>query len=190
MAFFDKLSKKIINVGQDVSQSTKNLADVVKLNNHISDYEKQIVDLYTIIGKAYYENHKEDLEAEELQHIQAINALRTQIKDLQEKVKELKGVVKCPQCSADVKKEAQFCSNCGYRMVVASTELHCSNCGAVVSEDIVFCSNCGTRIERDATTNTVVEVENVVPKRSCPSCNNIVADDDMFCPECGTKIDA
>lgn len=190
MAFFDKLSKKIINVGQDVSQSTKNLADVVKLNNHISDYEKQIVDLYTIIGKAYYENHKEDLEAEELQHIQAINALRTQIKDLQEKVKELKGVVKCPQCSADVKKEAQFCSNCGYRMVVASTELHCSNCGAVVSEDSVFCSNCGTRIERDATTNTVVEVENVVPKRSCPSCNNIVSDDDMFCPECGTKIDA
>ena len=190
MAFFDKLSKKIINVGQDVSQSTKNLADVVKLNNHISDYEKQIVDLYTIIGKSYYENHKEDLEAEELQHIQAINALRTQIKDLQDKVKELKGVVKCPQCSADVKKEAQFCSNCGYRMVVASTEVHCSNCGTIVSEDSVFCSNCGTRIERDATSNPVVEVENVVPKRSCPSCNNIVAVDDMFCPECGTKIDA
>ena len=189
MAFFDKLSKKIINVGQDVSQSTKNLADIVKLNNHITDYEKQIADLYTTIGKVYYENHKNDLEAEELQHIQAINALHTQINDLQEKVKGLKGVVKCPQCGFDVKREAQFCSNCGYRLVVATTEIHCANCGSVVSEDSVFCSNCGTRVERE-TTSAVVEVDNVVPQRSCPSCNNIVAADDMFCPECGTKIDA
>ena len=46
MSFLDQIGKKISDVGQGVAQSTKNFADVTKLNGMISDEEKKIAVLY------------------------------------------------------------------------------------------------------------------------------------------------
>ena len=64
MAFFDDLGKRISNAGQGVAQSTKNFANITKLNSMITEEEKKVDGLFLQIGKMYYENnalHPEDL---------------------------------------------------------------------------------------------------------------------------------
>lgn len=187
MAFFETLGGKIINAGQSIAQSTKNFADVTKLNSAVSDYEKQIMDLYTIVGKAYYERHKDDANAEERQRIMAINSLFKQIDDLKQQVKEIEGFTKCPNCGGDVPRDALFCNNCGSKIVKETAGRHCSNCGMPIAADSMFCAHCGTKVEQEA-----AKVENTeVPageQKFCPVCHATLTDEDVFCSGCGTPV--
>lgn len=187
MAFFETLGGKIINAGQSIAQSTKNFADVTKLNSAVSDYEKQIMDLYTIVGKAYYERHKNDANAEERQRIMAINSLFQQIDGLKQQIKGIEGLTKCPNCGGDVPRDALFCNNCGSKIVKETAGRHCPNCGMPLAVDSMFCAHCGTKVEQmeEKTEN------NGVPealKKTCPVCHAVLTDEDAFCSECGTPV--
>ncbi|MBR1495084.1 MAG: zinc ribbon domain-containing protein [Acidaminococcaceae bacterium] len=187
MAFFETLGGKIINAGQSIAQSTKNFADVTKLNSAASDYEKQIMDLYTIIGKAYYERHKNDANAEEQQRIMAINSLFRQIEDLKRQVKEIEGLTKCPNCGGDVPRDALFCNNCGCKIVKETAGRHCSNCGMPIAADSMFCAHCGTKVEQEAANVANAEVP-AGSQKLCPVCHAVLTDEDVFCSECGTPV--
>lgn len=157
MAFFEQLGKRLTDAGQNVAQQTKNLADVTQLNSAISDREKKISQLYLNIGQLYYEEHKGDSTAEHQEIIGEINALYAEIAQNREKIKQIKGVVKCPKCGADVLLNATFCSVCGTKvaqenlMTAADGEIggvrHCPKCHAVVAADDLFCNNCGTKMD-------------------------------------------
>ena len=187
MAFFEALGGKIINAGQSIAQSTKNFADVTKLNSTVSDLEKQIMDMYTIIGKAYYEQHKNDANAEERQRIMAVNALFQQIDGIKRQIKEIEGLTKCPNCGADVPRDALFCNNCGSKIVKESTGRRCTNCGMPLVTDSVFCAHCGTKVEQEE-----IKAENVGAagdnQKHCPICNAILSDEDAFCSGCGNPV--
>ena len=92
MDFFEKLGKRISDMGSAVAQNTKNLADTASLQKANSDNKKKIEQLYAAIGKAYYENHKNDSTAEEAAAMAEITALLAQIEENDEKIKQLKGV--------------------------------------------------------------------------------------------------
>ena len=187
MAFFETLGGKIINAGQSIAQSTKNFADVTKLNSTVSDYEKQIMDLYTIVGKAYYDRHKDDANAVERQRIMAINSLFQQIDGLKQQIKEIEGLTKCPNCGGDVPRDALFCNNCGSKIVKETSGRHCSNCGMPIAADSMFCAHCGSRVEQEA-----AKVENTeIPageQKFCPVCHATITDEDVFCSGCGTPV--
>ena len=147
MAFFDKVVKK-----------TQDLTDISRLNSQTSAAEKRIAELYSVIGLAYYENHKDDSEAESIQVISEINQLYAQIEAVQSEIKKIKGFGKCPQCGADVPQGALFCSSCGYKMEVAVVEKRfCTSCGAQLAADSLFCTNCGTPVA--GTVNAAPPVE-------------------------------
>ena len=55
----------------------------------------------------------------------------------------------CPECGAELKKNARHCSKCG--TVVQSK---CKNCGTILDADDAFCPDCGTK-----TTNEVAELK-------------------------------
>lgn len=159
MAFFEQLGKRLTDTGQNVARQTKNLADVTQLNSAISEKEKQISQLFLSIGKSYYEKHMHDSSAEEHALIEEVNALFAEISQNQEKIKQIKGIVKCPNCGADVPLNAAFCSSCGAKAVhdavlsEAPAEdtgnvRQCPNCHAVVAEDDLFCNNCGTKMDK------------------------------------------
>ena len=116
MAFFEQLGKRLTDAGQNVAQQTKNLADVTQLNSAISDREKKISQLYLNIGQLYYEKHKGDSTAEHQEIIGEINALYAEIAQNREKIKQIKGVVKCSKCGADVPLNAAFCNACGTKI--------------------------------------------------------------------------
>lgn len=154
MAFFEQIGKRLTDAGQNVAQQTKDLADVTKLNTAISDKEKKISQLFLLVGQSYYERHKNDDTAEELEKIAEINAMYAEILTNREKIKQIKGVVKCESCGADVPLNATFCNACGTKVNRAeptkksSEEVCvCPNCQAIVEKGNLFCNHCGTKIE-------------------------------------------
>lgn len=153
MSFFEQLGKRITDAGQGVAQQTKNFADVTRLNSEISDKEKQIIQLYQSIGQRYYEQNKEAPAPEHQPDVAAIQALFAEIAQRKEEIKQIKGVVKCPNCGADVPAQAQFCNSCGAKMepaqpaeVPAGEVQTCPACGAVLGKDNMFCTHCGAKL--------------------------------------------
>lgn len=65
MAFFEQLGKHLTDAGQNVTQQTKNLAEITRLNSTISEKEKKISELYLKAGQSFYERHKSDTSATE-----------------------------------------------------------------------------------------------------------------------------
>lgn len=158
MSFFEQLGKRLSDAGQGVAQQTKNFADVTRLNGVISGKEKQIIQLYGAIGQAYYQRHRDDPAAEELEQIQAINALLREIDQCREEIKQIKGVAKCPSCGADVPLHSAFCSACGAKLPEQQPPEQtaeptpaagpvCPNCHAPLEEGAKFCIHCGARME-------------------------------------------
>lgn len=159
MAFFDDLGKKISQAGQTTMQKTREMADVARINSQISDEEKRINDMYLQIGKQYVELHASDCEEAFQGMIQTITDSENKIKEYKVQIQDIKGVIRCPKCGAEVPKGALFCSACGEKMqeeqpvqeeasaTEPAEEKKCSNCGAVLAEGAVFCSECGTKAE-------------------------------------------
>ncbi len=154
MAFLEQFGKKVSDVSGEVAQQTKKIADIARLNSLISENEKRIVQLYTVIGQLYYEKHMDDLMADELEKIKEISNLREEIKKQQEEIKQIKGIAKCANCGADVSIEAVFCNICGARMTqggqderaaVSEGEV-CPKCHSSVRAGNLFCSNCGFKL--------------------------------------------
>lgn len=156
MAFFEQLGKKLSDAGQGVAQQTKNLADVTRLNSAISDKEKAVSQLYLALGQAYYEGHRNDPSADERETIASINALFAEIAGCREEIKQIKGVVKCPNCGGDVPLSSAFCPSCGTKIVredeaapSAPDKRVCPACGAQVPAGNIFCTSCGTKLDGD-----------------------------------------
>lgn len=122
MAFFNDLGKKLSQAGQATVQKTKELADVAKVNSMISDEEKRINQAYTEIGKLYFEHHANDSEEMFTALIQSIHEANGKIADLKNQAAEIKGVVKCEKCGAEVAKNAAFCGACGNPMPANTTQ--------------------------------------------------------------------
>jgi Zn finger protein HypA/HybF involved in hydrogenase expression len=118
MAFFDDLSKKISQAGQSAVQKGKEVADLAKLNSLVSDEKKRINENYLQIGKIYVELHDSSHGADFDNLINAIHESESKIKEYQQQIKDIKGVVKCEKCGAEVASNAAFCSSCGAPMPV------------------------------------------------------------------------
>lgn len=120
MAFFNDLGKKLSQAGQTTMQKTKELADIAKLNSMIADEEKRINHAYTDIGKLYFEHHAKDNDEMFSSSIQSINEANEKIVNLKNQTAEIKGIVKCEKCGAEVAKNAAFCGACGNPMPVTA----------------------------------------------------------------------
>lgn len=162
MALFNSIGKKLTNAGQNVAQQTKSFTETAKLNSQISTWEKKISELFLALGRACYERHRDDADAENRSLIEQINNLYAQIAEAQEQIKQIKGIEKCPQCGADMPKDALFCSACGARMKPAVQQVRfCIKCGAQLEPGTIFCTSCGTKVVEDTSDDTVTNDESV-----------------------------
>lgn len=123
MAFFEQLGKKLSSAGQSVVQQTKNFTETTRLNSSVSEAEKKIESLYSALGKAYYDNHKDDASAEGRGVIEEITAAFAQIDEIKEQINQIKTANKCPNCGAEISAESAFCKNCGAKLNVENTEV-------------------------------------------------------------------
>lgn len=156
MAFFDELGKKISHTGQEAVKQTIIMANVAKYNSTISAEEGKLSELYGLLGRKYYEQHKGDEILEYSELMEQIARIIEGIEVLRAKVQEEKGVVVCASCGSEVSINSAFCSVCGSKVEInRSVEdcnaslLACPHCGKEVSNDCTFCTFCGSKIERD-----------------------------------------
>ena len=155
MAFFEQLGKKISDAGQGVAKSSRNAMDIAKLNSAISDKKKQIAQGFSAIGEKYYLLHKDDVEEALAPIVGDINALYAEIHDFEEQIKTIRGVVKCPNCGADIPLNAAFCSSCGAPAPLSEKPVEavpegareCPNCHKLMSAENKFCTSCGTKLD-------------------------------------------
>ena len=153
MDFLDQLGKKISNAGKDVAQQANIFAETSRLNNFIAEKERQINQIYTAIGKKYYEQNWSNEDDPEEANMAQITAIRNEIAELQAHILDLKGISRCPNCGTDIPRTSAFCTRCGYRMaptdpqpVPQFTPRTCPVCGKEATGDDKFCVNCGTQL--------------------------------------------
>lgn len=151
MAFLDNLSKRVSDFSQDVAAKTRNMADISRLNSAINEQERQIETAFSNIGKAYYANHKDDPNAEEMENVAYINEAYIRIQQYKAQISQLKGLANCPNCGSEIASNAPFCSYCGSATGFAPPTQPCPGCGHQMEVGSSFCTVCGTRLTQIVT---------------------------------------
>ncbi len=154
MGFFDDLTKKVSSASQSAVQKGKNVVDIQKINSQINDANKTVTDIYLQLGKAYYDNNKDNASEADAALFAEITRQNALIADLENQKRVLKGIAVCPNCGAEIPNTQKFCSNCGAPIPQAEAASAqpagkvCPTCGEPVEEGQKFCSKCGSSIEQ------------------------------------------
>lgn len=195
MAFWDNLSQKASETTAKAMQKAKEMSDIAKLNTMISEEETKINNTYYQIGKLYAAIHSHDHEEEFVGMIATLSESEEKIKSYRQQIQDIKGVVRCPQCGAEVQSGAAFCSSCGIPMPKAQLAnagdlVRCDSCGSMVKKGVRFCTACGKPMVQTAMpeSGTTTGNESGTTSRVCPNCGTKVEADVAFCTECGTKL--
>ena len=115
MAFefnFDKMKEGLINVGKDVEEFAKNTSNTAKIKYDIHNKESFIEKQYALLGKAYYEAHKDE-EVPEQEYFNSIKEAEEELAKLNEELLKVQGAVECPSCGMKQEEKNAFCANCG-----------------------------------------------------------------------------
>lgn len=197
MAFWNNLSQKASETTAKAMQKAKEMSDIAKLNSMISDEEANINTNYCQLGKLYVTMHPNDHEEEFTGMINSIAEAEEKIKNYRQQIQDIKGVVRCPQCGAEVQSGVAFCSSCGAPIskpekAVPDDSIRCECCGSMVKRGTRFCTFCGKPIfETDSAdeSNSSVEIPTEEEtEKTCPACSAKMGPNLAFCTECGAKL--
>ena len=115
---FEELGKKLKKFSQDTMTEVQKMNEVRQLNGKISDEKKLLNRLYLEMGQKLYDTYKTvELPLEEFDgDFRKIRERYVAIDLLQEKIRNVKGVVLCPCCNMEVAAGDRYCTNCGNKM--------------------------------------------------------------------------
>ena len=158
MPLFDNIGKKITVATQNVVRGTKEFTDTARLNSLIADEQQKITALYSQIGKLYYESAPSETDTAIGKLCHSITSANERIDKYNEEIRQIKGVMRCPACGADIAISSIFCGACGTRVEVQADKPEaapaagrfCTGCGAEIPEGVVFCTSCGQKIIQEA----------------------------------------
>ena len=120
MSFLKGLGKRVSEAGQGAAQQAKIFAEVTKIKSSISDEQNKIDEAYKSIGKSYYEAHRGDPNDIYAALCGDIDAANEKIMQLNQQIRDVKGVSVCANCGAEIEKGTGFCSACGAPVVQAA----------------------------------------------------------------------
>lgn len=115
---FEELGKKLKKFSQDTMTEVQKMNEVRQLNGKISDEKKLLNRLYLEMGQKLYDTYKDvELPLEEFDgDFRKIRERYVAIDLLQEKIRNVKGVVLCPCCNMEEAAGDRYCTNCGNKM--------------------------------------------------------------------------
>ena len=166
MAFFDDLSKKITQAGQAVSQKSKDISGVAKLNSAISAEEKKLQANYYQLGRLYVTKHGNDFEPSFADLVNAIKESEQNIINYRTQIQDIKGIMRCEKCGAEIPNNVLFCSTCGTPVPVKDpvpNTVRCTACGQTNSKDTSFCTKCGSPMNVAPVAPTPAPIATPVP---------------------------
>lgn len=139
MDFFKKVS-------DGVSQKATDVSATMRLNSQIKNDEEEMNKTLKSLGELYYNNAKQGTDGDYTAMIARIDELKADITACKEQLIDLKGMIQCPKCGAELEKGARFCVQCGYELPVPVKKV-CAGCGAELADGVKFCTKCGTKVE-------------------------------------------
>ena len=142
MAFLDELAKKIGYVADLAVDKAKDLTEVGRLNMAISSEEKLVQGWYAEIGKAIFEQEKDNTDSAYLAQCVKIQASLDKIEMLKVQLADVKEngytePIDIEPKTATVEEQPNDAENAGRT---------CPFCGKIVSDDSAFCSACGEKL--------------------------------------------
>ena len=114
--FFKNVKDTITETGKTVGEKTKQVGNTAKLNARIISSERSVGENYSILGKFYYENYKDDPDERVADAVNSVTASLDTIADLRRQLLAIKGLVKCVSCGADCPYDDTFCGKCGAKL--------------------------------------------------------------------------
>lgn len=200
MSFINKISEKLSSGATAVSNSTKRMSEIAKLNSKINKNLSDVNSKYTEIGRIVKLELVDKIEHQEVKRlVSEIDALLTEVNESREKISDLKGVKVCSSCGAQVSRDVAFCPNCGVKQPVSEVK----NSEPVI-EDIApvidITENAVTPVtdtESDSNTeenaekaeSAVEKIEKPEDKVFCPKCGSEEESGVKFCSQCGNNMD-
>lgn len=113
MAFdLNSIKNTIVNAGKEVESRAKDVSTVAKIKMDIRNKESFLEKQYALLGKKFYEAHKDE-EVEESVYFPSIREAEEQIARLKADLLAAQGAVECPDCGVKVAQDAAFCPSCG-----------------------------------------------------------------------------
>lgn len=160
MSIIDNITDKVTKTAKAAAKKSGNLVEITKLCVNVSLEEEKIAKAYEEIGKILYKRYlsNEEVLDDAKEQCEKIKLLNQNIKDMKDKILELKNVKLCSQCNEEIEFEFAYCAKCGAKQEEQSkveidfektqpTEKICSNCGNQSSPDMIFCCKCGTKLD-------------------------------------------
>ncbi|CAM3103595.1 zinc ribbon domain-containing protein [Paenibacillus sediminis] len=107
------------------TERAQNVVEIGKINSQISNIEREMDVHFTRIGEVFYEGYRaEDMsfaEKEMMELAKTCDSLYEEIEQLRERIAELKNERLC-KCGEIAPLAANFCPNCGRKLVQVSNE--------------------------------------------------------------------
>jgi hypothetical protein len=157
MSVFENFTRKVTETAKAAAKKSSDLVEVTKLNMSIGSEEDKIEKVFKEIGKTVYESFARGENVDEMftDKCKEISAYEENIKEMRNKVLELKNTKVCPNCREELDIEVAYCSKCGTKQEIPQltvkeevpVEKLCPNCKTPCEANSTFCTNCGTKME-------------------------------------------
>ncbi|MBQ4536441.1 MAG: hypothetical protein II994_02335 [Lachnospiraceae bacterium] len=92
MDFLEKLGSTIAVKGKEVSDKANELAEIARLKSQIATCEEVMKKNYMEIGKLYYEQNKENPEADFAKQCRNVANAQNGIRELNKQIEKIKGL--------------------------------------------------------------------------------------------------
>ena len=115
MAFefdFNKVKESLVNAGKEVESKAKDVSAVAKIKIDIHNKEVFLEKQYTLLGKAFYEAHKDE-DVEEQVYFTSIKEAEAELAKLNADLLAAQGSVECPSCGSKQPQNKAYCADCG-----------------------------------------------------------------------------
>ena len=114
MAFFENLTEALSSKGKEAAEAAKRVAEIANLKSQIGTINVEIKKNYRKIGEAYYDAYKDsEVVCEFEENVQSIRDAKKAVAELEKKIRDLKGDIKCEKCESLIPADSNFCPKCG-----------------------------------------------------------------------------
>lgn len=158
-----EIFSKLLKGAEEAGEKAKVIIEINKVRIQISQKQKEIDDIFKKIGETVFsmyehsdiENILENVE----ESCQECIKKQKEVKELEQKIRELSNEKHCPQCDKIEGQDTKFCSSCGYKFEIQEVmdkkeeqedilEIkQCLKCSANNEAEAKFCGNCGEEIQ-------------------------------------------
>ena len=116
MAFdFEAFKDSMVSAGKEVGDKVCEVSNVAKLRIDIRTKKDYLEKQFAALGRAFYQNHKEE-DIPEKDFFPAIAEALEDINRLENDLLKAQGAVVCPDCGKRQEKTNAYCNACGVKL--------------------------------------------------------------------------